>query len=91
MPIRSRVFKRYVLSYLSVVLAVCMALGLALVRVASGQLRQAETEDAIRPVWPRLPIISSGSFFDNGRHPAGRENPVAVSALLSQPAEDQRI
>lgn len=44
MPIRSRVFKRYVLSYLSVVLAVCMALGLALVRVASGQLRQAETE-----------------------------------------------
>lgn len=32
------------LSYLSVVLAVCMALGLALVRVASGQLRQAETE-----------------------------------------------
>ena len=44
MPIRSRVFKRYVLSYLSVVLAVCMAMGLALVRVASGQLRQAETE-----------------------------------------------
>lgn len=44
MPIRSRVFKRYVLSYLSGVLAVCMALGLALVRVASGQLRQAETE-----------------------------------------------
>ena len=44
MPIRSRVFKRYVLSYLSVVLAVCMALGLALVRVASGQLQQAETE-----------------------------------------------
>ena len=44
MPIRSRVFKRYVLSYLSVVLDVCMALGLALVRVASGQLRQAETE-----------------------------------------------
>lgn len=44
MPIRSRVFKRYVLSYLSVVLAVCMALGLALVRVASGQLRQADTE-----------------------------------------------
>lgn len=44
MPIRSRVFKRYVLSYLSVVLAVCMALGLTLVRVASGQLRQAETE-----------------------------------------------
>lgn len=44
MPIRSRVFKRYVLSYLSVVLAVCMALGLALVRVASDQLRQAETE-----------------------------------------------
>lgn len=44
MPIRSRVFKRYVLSYLSVVLAVCMALGLALVRVASGQFRQAETE-----------------------------------------------
>ena len=44
MPIRSRVFKRYVLSDLSVVLAVCMALGLALVRVASGQLRQAETE-----------------------------------------------
>lgn len=44
MPIRSRVFKRYVLSYLSVVLVVCMALGLALVRVASGQLRQAETE-----------------------------------------------
>lgn len=44
MPIRSRVFKRYVLSYLSVVLAVCMALGLALVRVASAQLRQAETE-----------------------------------------------
>ena len=44
MPVRSRVFKRYVLSYLSVVLAVCMALGLALVRVASGQLRQAETE-----------------------------------------------
>ena len=44
MPIRSRVFKRYVLSYLSMVLAVCMALGLALVRVASGQLRQAETE-----------------------------------------------
>lgn len=44
MPIRSRVFKRYVLSYLSVVLAVCMALGLALVRVASSQLRQAETE-----------------------------------------------
>lgn len=44
MPIRSRVFKRYVLFYLSVVLAVCMALGLALVRVASGQLRQAETE-----------------------------------------------
>ncbi len=44
MPIRSRVFKRYVLSYLSVVLAVCMAMGLALVRVASDQLRQAETE-----------------------------------------------
>lgn len=44
MPTRSRVFKRYVLSYLSVVLAVCMALGLALVRVASDQLRQAETE-----------------------------------------------
>ena len=44
MPIRSRVFKRYVLSYFSVVLAVCMAMGLALVRVASGQLRQAETE-----------------------------------------------
>lgn len=44
MPIRSQVFKRYVLSYLSVVLAVCMALGLTLVRVASGQLRQAETE-----------------------------------------------
>ncbi len=44
MPIRSRVFKRYVLSYLSVVLAVCMAMGLALVRVASDQLRKAETE-----------------------------------------------
>lgn len=44
MPIRSRVFKRYVLSYLSMVLAVCMAMGLALVRVASDQLRQAETE-----------------------------------------------
>ena len=44
MPIRSRVFKRYVLSYFSVVLAVCMAMGLALVRVASDQLRQAETE-----------------------------------------------
>lgn len=44
MPIRSRVFKRYVLSYFSVVLAVCMAMGLALVRAASGQLRQAETE-----------------------------------------------
>ena len=44
MPIRSRVFKQYVLSYLSVVLAVCMAMGLALVRVASDQLRQAETE-----------------------------------------------
>ena len=44
MPIRSRVFKRYVRSYLSVVLAVCMAMGLALVRVASDQLRQAETE-----------------------------------------------
>ena len=44
MPIRSRVFKRYVLSYLSVVLAVCMAMGLALVRVVSDQLRQAETE-----------------------------------------------
>lgn len=44
MPIRSRVFKRYVLSYLSVVLAVCMAMGFALVRVASDQLRQAETE-----------------------------------------------
>ena len=44
MPIRSRVFKRYVLSYLSVVLAVCIAMGLALVRVASDQLRQAETE-----------------------------------------------
>ena len=44
MPIRSRVFKRYVLSYLSVVLAVCMAMGLALVRVASDQMRQAETE-----------------------------------------------
>lgn len=44
MPIRSRVFKRYVLSYLSVVLAVCMAMGLALVRVASDQLRQADTE-----------------------------------------------
>ena len=44
MPIRSRVFKRYVLSYLSVVLAVCMAMGLALVWVASDQLRQAETE-----------------------------------------------
>ena len=44
MPIRSRLFKRYVLSYFSVVLAVCMAMGLALVRAASGQLRQAETE-----------------------------------------------
>ena len=44
MPIRSRVFKRYVLSYFSVVLAVCMVMGLALVRVASDQLRQAETE-----------------------------------------------
>ena len=46
MPIRSRVFKRYVLSYLSVVLAVCMAMGLALVRVASDQLRQAEVYQA---------------------------------------------
>lgn len=44
MPIRSRVFTKYVLSYLSVVLAVCMTLGLALVRVATDQLMQAETE-----------------------------------------------
>ena len=41
MPIRSRVFTKYVLSYRSVVLAECMTLGLALVRVATDQLMQA--------------------------------------------------
>lgn len=60
MPIRSRLFKRYVLSYFSVVLAVCMAMGLALVRAASGQLRQAETE-VYQAGWPRPAITSSGS------------------------------
>jgi len=55
------VFKRYVLSYLSVVLAVCMALGLALVRVASGQLRQAETE-VYQARLAQSADISSGSF-----------------------------
>ena len=44
MLIRSRVFRKYVLSYLAVVLAICMVLGLALVRVSTDQLRQAEME-----------------------------------------------
>lgn len=44
MLIRSRVFRKYILSYLAVVLAICMVLGLALVRVSTDQLRQAEME-----------------------------------------------
>ncbi len=44
MPMRSQVFKKYVLSYLSGVLVVCMALGLILERMASDQLRQAEMD-----------------------------------------------
>lgn len=40
----SQVFRKHVLSYLAVVLAICMVLGLALVRVSTDQLRQAEME-----------------------------------------------
>lgn len=52
MLIRSRVFRKYILSYLAVVLAICMVLGLALVRVSTDQLRQAEM-GYIRPGWRR--------------------------------------
>jgi len=41
---RGLVFKRYVVSYLTVVLTVCLALGSALTLVASNQLKQSESE-----------------------------------------------
>lgn len=44
MLMRSQVFKKYILSYLAGLLAVCMALGLILVGLASVELRQAEME-----------------------------------------------
>jgi AraC-like DNA-binding protein len=43
-PLQGRVFKRYIFSYLSVALIICLALGLALTLTATRQLRMAEVE-----------------------------------------------
>lgn len=58
MPFRSRVFNRYLMSYLTVVLFICILLGLTLIMAATAQLRQAELEIS------QVRLMQTGDYFE---------------------------